>query len=118
MKSYLLLCYDDFRLIRYLNSKYIVFQVSAGMKVAAVAVGGVVVGALTAGIGLVPYITIVGLTAVAGASGVAYSYKKPADSRLILACESMAEALVWKTAIESQVSQYSYLLTDLRNLTS
>ena len=85
-------------------------QVSTGMKVAAVAVGGVVVGALTAGIGLVPYIAVVGAAAVAGASGVAYSYKKPADSRLILACESMAEALSWKAALEAQVL-YSMLET-------
>lgn len=40
-------------------------NLSIGMKVAAVAVGGVVVGALTAGIGLVPYIAVVGAAAVA-----------------------------------------------------
>jgi len=73
------------------------------MKVAAVAVGGVVVGALTAGIGLVPYIAVVGAAAVAGAGGVAYGISKPSDSRLILSCETMAEALSWKSAIEFQV---------------
>eukprot|EP01041_Mallomonas_annulata_P009846 gene9847-20481_t len=78
-------------------------NVSSGMKIAAVAVGGVVVGALTAGIGLVPYITVVGLTAVAGGAGVLYSYRKPANSRLILACDSMNEALEWKKALESQL---------------
>lgn len=49
-------------------------NLSIGMKVAAVAVGGVVVGALTAGIGLVPYIAVVGAAAVAsgGAGSIFY----------------------------------------------
>ena len=80
-------------------------SVSLGVKVAAVAVGGVVVGALTAGIGLVPYITVVGLTAVAGGGAVAYQYRRPPDSRLILACETMFEALGWKEALEYQISK-------------
>jgi tRNA A37 threonylcarbamoyladenosine synthetase subunit TsaC/SUA5/YrdC len=80
------------------------------MKIAAVAVGGVVVGALTAGIGLVPYITVVGLTAVAGGAEVLYSYKRPSNSRLILSCESMSEALEWKKHLESQVIQLLYYL--------
>lgn len=80
-------------------------NVRLGAKVAAVAVGGVIVGALTAGIGLVPYITVVGLTAVAGGGAVALQYKRPSDSRLILACESMDEALSWKSAIESEVNR-------------
>ena len=54
------------------------------MRVAALAVGGVVIGALTAGVGLVPYITVVGITAVAGGGAVALQYRKPEDSRLIL----------------------------------
>lgn len=82
-------------------------NVNTGIKVAAVAVGGVVIGALTAGIGLIPYLTVVGVTAAAGGAGVMYSYKfqhkRPADSRLILACESLAEAESWKAAIETQV---------------
>lgn len=41
-----------------------------GMKVAAVAVGGVVIGTLTLGIGLIPYMTVVGITAVASGAGV------------------------------------------------
>ena len=43
-------------------------NLSIGMKVAVVAVGGVVVGAITAGIGLVPYIAVVGAAAVASGS--------------------------------------------------
>ena len=80
-------------------------NLSVGMKVAALSVGGVVIGALTAGVGLVPYITVVGLAAVAGGGAVALQFRKPSDSRLILAAESMQEAMEWKTAIERQISQ-------------
>ena len=80
-------------------------NVSLGAKVAAVAVGGVVVGALTAGIGLIPYITVVGITAVAGGGAVAWQWKKPLDSRLIMACDTMEEAIEWKTAIEQQINK-------------
>ncbi len=45
-------------------------NLSMGMKVAAVAVGGVVIGTLTLGIGLIPYMTVVGITAVASGAGV------------------------------------------------
>jgi hypothetical protein len=91
-------------------------NLSIGMKVAAVAVGGVVVGALTAGIGLVPYIAVVGAAAVAsGGAGfvfsssfltylpVAYQYRRPSDSRLILGSENSQEAAAWKAAIEEQI---------------
>jgi len=80
-------------------------NVSMGVKVAAVAVGGVVVGALTAGIGLVPYITVVGLTAVASGGAVALQYKRPSDSRLVLACDTMADALEWKHILELQIAK-------------
>ena len=80
-------------------------NVSLGAKVAAVAVGGVVVGALTAGIGLIPYITVVGITAVAGGGAVAWQWRRPLDSRLIMACDSMQEAIEWKQAIEHQIAR-------------
>ena len=80
-------------------------HLSMGMKVAAVAVGGVVVGALTAGIGLVPYITVVGITAVASGGAVAYQYRRPSDSRLILGADTVHEALSWKAAIEEQIQK-------------
>ena len=79
-------------------------NMSKGVKVAAVAVGGVVVGALTAGIGLLPYITVVGLTAVASGGAVLSQYRRPSDNRLILACETMAEAIEWKEALSLQIS--------------
>lgn len=78
-------------------------NLSMGMKVAAVAVGGVVIGTLTLGIGLIPYMTVVGITAVASGAGVAYQYRRPSDSRLILATESLSDALAWKAAIEDQI---------------
>jgi hypothetical protein len=73
-------------------------NVSFGAKVAAIGLGGVVVGALTAGIGLIPYFTVVGITAAAGGSAVAWQWRnpKPLDSRLIIACDSMQEAIEWK----------------------
>ena len=43
-------------------------NIKLGYTIAAVAVGGAVIGALTAGIGLIPYITVVGITAAAGTS--------------------------------------------------
>eukprot|EP01039_Chlorochromonas_danica_P008023 gene8023-8850_t len=79
-------------------------NVSMGAKVAAVAVGGVLVGALTAGIGLVPYLTVVGITAAASGSAVALSsLRRPLDSRLIMACDTVAEANEWRAAIQSQI---------------
>lgn len=80
-------------------------NISLGAKVAAVTVGGVIVGALTAGIGLLPYIAVVGVATVAGGGAVVYNWRKPFDSRLILACESMEEAVEWRAAIEAQVSR-------------
>ena len=81
-----------------------------GIKVAALAVGGVVVGALTAGVGLVPYITVVGISAVAGGGAVALQFRRPSDSRLILATDTMQEAIEWRTAIERQITK----LEDIR----
>lgn len=80
-----------------------------GVKVAAVAVGGVVVGALTAGMGLVPYITVVGVTATAAGGALALQYRKPSDSRLMLSCDTFEEATSWKLAIKDQVEQLEKL---------
>jgi hypothetical protein len=85
-------------------------SVSLGVKVAAVTVGGVVVGAFTLGLGLIPYLAVVGFGAMAGGGAVALTYKKPSDSRLILACETMHEALAWKEAFELQVLILKYLI--------
>ena len=64
-----------------------------------------VVGALTAGVGLVPYITVVGISAVAGGGAVALQFRRPSDSRLILATDTMQEAIEWRTAIERQITK-------------
>ena len=60
-----------------------------------------------AGIGLIPYMTVAGFAAAAGGGMVALrvrtQYKRPQDSRLILACESMNDAVAWKLALEHQI---------------
>lgn len=73
-------------------------------RVAAVTVGGVVVGALTAGVGLIPYFAVVGAATVAGGGTVLYNWRKPLDSRLIIACDTMEEAIDWRSAIEQQIA--------------
>lgn len=79
-------------------------NITLGAKVAAVTVGGVIIGGVTAGIGLLPYLAVVGVAAMAGGGAVAFNWRKPFDSRLILSCDTMDEALEWKLAIETQVS--------------
>jgi len=63
---------------------------------------------LTAGIGLIPYLTAIGIAAAVGGGVAALQirtqYKRPFDSRLVLACESMADAISWKLAIQHQIS--------------
>ena len=73
-------------------------------KVAAVAIGGLVVGALTAGVGLVPFIAVVGGFAVAGGSTAALNYHRPLDSRLVMASDNEDEARKWMNAIIQAVS--------------
>jgi hypothetical protein len=78
-------------------------SLNLGIRVAAVTVGGVVVGALTAGIGLLPYLAVVGLAAAASGGAVALQYRRPSDSRLILASEDLEYVLMWRTAIEDEI---------------
>lgn len=80
-------------------------SISLGYKIAAAAVGGVLVGALTAGIGLVPYAAIVGMAAAASGGAVVLQYRKPSDSRLILASENMLEISLWRAAIEDELTK-------------
>ncbi len=82
-------------------------RLSMAPKVAAVALGGVLVGVFTAGFGLVPYLSVVGGLAVAGGGAVALGrrYRKPADSRLIMAMSSQEEASGWKAAIEAEITK-------------
>jgi hypothetical protein len=80
-------------------------SISLGYKIAAAAVGGILVGALTAGIGLVPYAAIVGMAAAASGGAAVLQYRKPTDSRLILASESMLEISLWRAAIEDELTK-------------
>ena len=50
--------------------------------------GGVVIGALTAGVGLVPYLGLVGAAAAVGGGAVAYTASQSPSSRVILAAET------------------------------
>ena len=72
---------------------------------AAVTFGGVIVGALTAGIGLVPYMAVVGIAAVASGGAVAFRYRRPVDSRLILASENIIDVSLWKAAIDEEITR-------------
>eukprot|EP00624_Nannochloropsis_granulata_P000154 evm.model.NODE_10580_length_6495_cov_34.212780.1 len=79
--------------------------VTRGAGLAGVVVGGVVIGALTAGVGLLPYLGLVGAAAVAGGGAVAYTAAQtPPESRVVLAAETEAEACRWKGALELQIA--------------
>ncbi len=79
-------------------------HVGALPKIAGVAFGGLIISALTAGVGLLPYIALVGGIAVAGGSSAVLSYRKPMDSRLIIACTTLKEALIWKKSVENVIT--------------
>jgi hypothetical protein len=86
--------------------------VASGLKVAGAALGGMLIGALTAGAGLVPYIAAaVGAATIAGGGAAAIKYRTPADSRLILAFETQADANIWRIKVENVLSS----LVALRN---
>jgi hypothetical protein len=58
-------------------------------------------------LGLIPYLAVVGTVAAVGVGGgglVALSKRRPFDSRLMLAADTLNDALAWKQAIEQQVS--------------
>ena len=78
-------------------------NISSSLKLAAFGLGGVLVGVLTAGVGLVPYITVVGLTAIAGGSAAVLKYRAPPDRRLIIGLESLADATLWRSKIEAAI---------------
>lgn len=75
-----------------------------GSKVAALAVGGVVVGALTAGIGLIAGMMVVGMGAAASGSAVAMNQSvNEKEKQIYLACDSFNEAELWVHALEGQI---------------
>lgn len=78
-------------------------NVSAGAKVAAVALGGALIGGLTAGIGVLPYLALVGIASLAGGGAMYLNYNKPGDSRMIICAESMEEAVLWREAINNEI---------------
>lgn len=75
-----------------------------GAKVAAAAVGGVVVGALTSGIGLLAGMMVVGMGAAAGGSAAAMANSTEFKEKSItLACNTYEDAEAWVSAIEAQI---------------
>ena len=79
---------------------------NAGFKVAALALGGVVVGSLTAGVGLLAGLVVVGVGAAAGGSAVALAQLQPPPRKpevLSLAVENVEDAKLWVQAIKSQI---------------
>ena len=76
----------------------------SGSKVAALTVGGVVVGALTAGMGLIAGMMVVGMGAAAGAAAGGMSQgSNDKEKQVFLACESYHDAELWVQAIETQL---------------
>jgi hypothetical protein len=75
----------------------------SGGKVAAVAVGGVVAGALTAGVGLLAGMVLVGMGAAGGGAAAAMSNSEGKERTLLLASDSYHEAENWVNAIEAQI---------------
>jgi hypothetical protein len=77
-----------------------------GGKVAAVTVGGVVAGALTAGIGLMAGMIVVGMGAAGGGGAVAFNQMlSDKEKSVTLACDSYHEAEMWVQAIEIQIRE-------------
>ena len=94
------------------GSSSVATTIATGGAMVAMAVGGVVVGALTAGVGLVAPMVIVGVTAAAGGGGVVYGASSTASHSqglkvkqvaLVLALESKEAAEEWRAAIEAQI---------------
>jgi len=76
----------------------------SGRRVAALTVGGVAVGALTAGIGLIAGMMVVGMGAAGGGGALALSRMGgDKDKEVFLACESYHDAEMWVHAIEAQL---------------
>jgi F0F1-type ATP synthase assembly protein I len=86
-------------------------------KVAAIVVGGVVVGALTAGVGLIAGMVVLGIEAAASGAAAAASSssgKGEKEKFLTLACDSYGDAERWTHAIENQIKELNDQLLGFR----
>jgi len=81
-------------------------------------VGGVVVGALTAGVGLLAGMIVVGMGAAGGGAAVALSPSENSVRSLILACDSYHEAECWVNSLEAQIHSLGDQLLGLPNISS
>eukprot|EP00981_Chlorochromonas_danica_P000979 scaffold233_cov174-Ochromonas_danica.AAC.19 len=85
-----------------------------GTKVAAVAVGGVIVGALTAGIGLLAGMMVVGAGAAATGGAVAMSALSDGKERhVLLATDTQEDAEAWVKAIDQAIQDLAGNVTGL-----
>jgi len=76
-----------------------------GAVVASVAVGGMLVGGFTAGLGLIAYLAIVGAASAVGGGTYAYQSAAAMENRLVLTARTREDAEAWKLAIEAEVAQ-------------
>ena len=89
------------------KAKEVSLASDVGLRVAAVALGGVVLGSLTAGVGLLAGLVVVGIGAAAGGGAVALNEintsmeKKP--EVLGIACDGIEDAKAWLTAIKNEI---------------
>lgn len=78
-------------------------MVNSGATIAGVAIGGVVLSALTAGIALVPIAAIVSTAVVAGGGAVAYTASHSTSLRVVLAAETLVRNTwgvgVWESGV-------------------
>eukprot|EP00614_Pseudopedinella_elastica_P000989 CAMPEP_0172602822 /NCGR_PEP_ID=MMETSP1068-20121228/23004_1 /TAXON_ID=35684 /ORGANISM="Pseudopedinella elastica, Strain CCMP716" /LENGTH=146 /DNA_ID=CAMNT_0013404319 /DNA_START=23 /DNA_END=460 /DNA_ORIENTATION=+ len=56
------------------------------------------------GVGLIPFIAILGGAAAVGGGSVAYHASQPVDTRLVLASKTLDEARRWKVGLEAAVA--------------
>lgn len=75
------------------------------LRVGGLALGAVVLGSLTAGVGLLAGLLVVGLGAAAGGGVVALEMQPaaPKPDSLAIACEGVEDAKAWLVAIKSQI---------------
>ena len=78
-------------------------HVSTSLKMVTLGLGGLLIGILG---GIVPVVTVVGLTAIAAAGGasVAIKYRAPANRRLILGLDTLSDCWVWHGRIEAAIA--------------
>lgn len=78
-----------------------------GTRVAAAAVGGAVLGALSSGVGLLAGMMVVGMGAAAGGAAAANGGAEYKERIIVLGCENYENAEKWVAMIEAQIQEMS-----------